>query len=444
MQRTEITDSIVRATARPEASPDDPRTWTWVAASVWTDRMLAALGNGVRGGKWHSLIDKVYAPQTLWAAWQRVAANQGAAGIDRMSIERFEAHATDYLAELARSLRESSYQPVPVRRVHIPKGKGQTRPLGIATVKDRVVQTALKLVIEPIFEKEFLPVSFGFRPERRCKGALRVVDQALKNGYTWVVDADLQSYFDTIPKQPLLALVRERVSDGKVLELLRRFLDQDVMEGMKRWTPAAGTPQGSVISPLMSNLYLHGLDVLLSDADYQYARFADDFVVLCRTRQEAEAVLARIQSWVAQHGLRLHPDKTRVGNCMEKGQGFEFLGYRFEAGRRWVRPKSRKALRDKVREKTGRTRSGSLETIIRELNPILRGWFGYFQHAHRSTFRDVDGFVRRRLRAILRKREKRPGFGRTSRDHYRWPNAFFAEHGLFTLHEARALASQSR
>ena len=444
MQRTDIADSTVRATARPEAGPDDPRTWSWVAASVWTDRMLAALGNGVRGGKWHSLIDKVYAPQTLWAAWQRVAANHGAAGIDRMSIERFEAHATDYLAELARSLRESSYQPEPVRRVHIPKGKGQTRPLGIATVKDRVVQTALKLVIEPIFEKEFLPVSFGFRPERSCKDALRVVNQALKDGYTWVVDADLQSYFDTLPKQPLLALVREKVSDGKVLELLRRFLDQDVMEGLKRWTPTAGTPQGSVISPLMSNLYLHGLDVLLSDADYQYARFADDFVVLCRTRQEAEAVLAKIQSWVAQHGLRLHPDKTRVGNCMEKGQGFEFLGYRFEAGRRWVRPKSRKALRDKIREKTGRTRSGSLETIIRELNPILKGWFGYFQHAHRSMFRDVDGFVRRRLRAILRKREKRPGFAWTSRDHYRWPNAFFAAHGLFTLHEARALASQSR
>ena len=444
MHRTEIADSTVRATARPEADPDDPRTWTWVAASVWTDRMLAALGNGVRGGKWHSLIDKVDAPQTLWAAWQRVAANQGAAGIDRMSIERFEAKAEHYLAELARALQEGSYQPDPLRRVHIPKGKGKTRPLGIATVKDRVVQTALKLVMEPIFEKEFLPVSFGFRPERSCQDALRVVDRALKDGYTWVVDADLQSYFDTIPKEPLLALIRERISDGQVLELVKRFLAQDVMEGMERWTPVAGTPQGSVISPLMSNLYLHGLDVLMSAAGHRYVRFADDFVALCRTRQEADAVLATIQAWVEQNGLRLHPDKTRVGNCMENGQGFEFLGYRFEAGRRWVRPKSRKALRDKIREKTGRTRSGSLETIIGELNPVLRGWFGYFQQAHRSTFRDVDGFVRRRLRALLRKREKRPGFARTARDHRRWPNAFFAEHGLFTLHEAHALASQSR
>ena len=444
MHRTEIADSTVRATARPEAGPDDPRTWSWVAASVWTDRMLAALGNGVRGGKWHSLIDKVDAPQTLWAAWQRVAANHGAAGIDRMSVERFEAKAEHYLTELARALREGSYQPDPVRRVHIPKGKGKTRPLGIATVKDRVVQAALKLVLEPIFEKEFLPVSFGFRPGRSCKDALRVVDQALKDGSTWVVDADLQSYFDTIPKDPLLALVREKVSDGQVLELVKRFLAQDVMEGMERWTPIAGTPQGSVISPLMSNLYLHGLDVLMSEAGHRYVRFADDFVALCRTRQEAEAVLATIQAWVEEKGLRLHPDKTRVGNCMEMGQGFEFLGYRFEAGRRWVRPKSRKALRDKIREQTGRTRSGSLETIIGELNPVLKGWFGYFKQAHRSTFRDVDGFVRRRLRALLRKREKRPGFARTARDHRRWPNAFFAEHGLFTLHEAFVLASQSR
>jgi RNA-directed DNA polymerase len=222
------------------------------------------------------LIDKVYAAQTLWAAWQRVAANHGAAGIDRMSIERFEAQAARYLAELAQALREGSYQPGPVRCVHILKGKGQTRPLGISTVKDRIVQTALKLVLEPIFEKEFLPVSFGFRPGRSGKDALRVVDQALKDGYTWVVDADLQSYFDTIPKEPLLALVKGKVSDGRMLELLKRFLDQDVMEGMKRWTPIAGTPQGSVISPLMSNLYLHGLDVLLSEAGHIYARFADD------------------------------------------------------------------------------------------------------------------------------------------------------------------------
>ena len=446
MKRTEIADARVRATARPESDADDPRTWSWVEASVWTNRMLAALGNGVRGGQWHSLIDKVYALPTLWSAWQRVKANHGAAGIDRMSIERFEAHTGGYLAELAEALREGSYQPEPVRRVHIPKGNGKTRPLGIATVKDRVVQTALKLVLEPIFEKDFLPVSFGFRPGRSCKDALRVVDQALKAGYTWVVDADLESYFDTIPKRSLLSRVKEKVSDGKVLKLLKRFLDQEVMEGMHRWTPISGTAQGSALSPLLSNLYLQGLDQLMSDAGYDcwYARFADDFVALCRTQQEAEAVLAKIQAWVEQNGLRLHPDKTRVGHCLDKGQGFEFLGYRFEAGRRWVRPKSLKVLKEKIRQKTGRTRSGSLDTIARELNPILKGWFGYFKHAHRSTFRTLDGYVRRRLRAMLRKREKRPSYGRSERDHSRWPNAFFAKYGLFTLYEAYALASQSR
>jgi RNA-directed DNA polymerase len=444
MYRTEIEGTIVQETARPESSSDDPREWTWVTAAVWTKRMLAALGNGVQGGKWHSLIDKVYNLQTLRIAWQRVAANRGAAGIDRISIERFEANAEYYLAELGQQIRIGSYQPNSVRRVYISKGKGKTRPLGISTVKDRVVQTALKLVLEPIFENEFLPVSYGFRPGRSCKDALREVDKAIKDGYTWVVDADLKSYFDTIPKQPLLKLVEEKVSDGKVLELLRKLLDQEIAEGMKRWTPISGTTQGSVISPLMSNLYLHGLDDLFSEAGVKYVRFADDFVALCRTQQEAENTLEEIKRWVEQHGLRLHPDKTHVNNCMGKGQGFEFLGYRFELGRRWVRPKSKKALRDKIREKTGRTRSGSLDIIIKELNSILKGWYGYFKHAYRSTFRDVDGFVRRRLRAILRKREKRPGFGRTTRDHARWPNAFFAKHGLFTLHEEHVLARQSR
>lgn len=444
MREMEDTGSRVRATARLEPSSDDPRQWTWVDASVWTERMLAALGNGVQGGRWHSLIDKVSATRTLWSAWRRVKANRGAAGIDRMSVERFEANAEYYLKGLECELRNGNYKPVPIRRVNIPKGQGKTRPLGIATVNDRIVQGALKLVLEPIFEKEFHPASFGFRPERSCKDALRIVDRSLKDGFTWVVDADLENYFDTIPKQGLMSLVKASVSDGKVLELLQQFLDQEVVEGMKRWTPMAGTPQGSVISPLMANLYLHSLDELLSTDEHQYVRFADDFVVMCRTRQEAEAVLLTIQAWVGEHGLTLHPEKTRVSHCAVKGQGFEFLGYRFEAGRRWVRPKSLRALRDKIRQLTGRTRSGNLETIIAELTPILRGWFGYFKHANRSTFRAVDGFVRRRLRAILRKREKRPGYGRTSTDHRRWPNAFFAQHGLFTLNEAYAAASQSR
>jgi RNA-directed DNA polymerase len=252
-----------------------------------------------------------------------------------------------------------------------------------------------------------------------------VVEQALKEGYTWVVDADLQSYFETIPKAPLEALVKEKGSDGSVLELLRRFLDQEVMEGMKRWTPIAGTPQGSVISPLMSNLYLQGLDERLSVADCRYVRYADDFVALCRTQHEAEAVLTEIQAWVQQQGLRLHPDKTRVGHCLAPGQGFEFLGYRFEGTRRYVRPKS-------------------LAALITDLNATLTGWFEYFKHADPRTFRSLDGLVRRRLRAVLRTRRKRPGQGHSRADHQRWPTAFFAAHGLFTLHEAWCAARQSR
>jgi RNA-directed DNA polymerase len=328
--------------------------------------------------------------------------------------------------------------------VEIPKGPGQTRPLGIPAVKDRIVQTALKRVIEPIFENEFHDTSYGFRPGRGCKEALREVDQNLKAGYTHVVDADLKSYFDSIPHDRLMSRAEERISDGRVLELIRAYLKQDVMHGLERWTPTGGTPQGAVISPLLANIYLHPLDLLMASKGYRMVRYADDFVVLCRTEEEAEAALVEVRAWVEGNGLTLHPDKTRVGNCLEAGQGFDFLGYRFEAGRRWVRKKSLTALKDKLRSKTGRTRGVSLKSIIEELNPILRGWFGYFKHAHRTVFRVLDGFIRRRLRALLRKREKRPGFGRCHADQKRWPNAYFAEHGLFTLSGAHALASQSR
>lgn len=430
-------------TKQETEAPAQPR-WAWVEASVWTERMLAALENGVSGGKWYSLMDKVSAPRTLQAAWERVAANRGAAGVDGMSIEQCRAKEQAYLEELNQALREGRYQPMAVRRVQIPKGPGQTRPLGIPAVKDRIVQTALKMVLEPIFEREFRPTSFGFRPGRGCKDALREVDQLLRAGYTYVVDADLKSYFDTIPQAPLLEEVKSRISDGRVLSLLQRFLAQDILEGMARWKPTQGTPQGAVLSPLLANLYLHPLDRLMEQQGYRMIRYADDFVILCGNRTEAEAALSKVQEWVQEHGLQLHPDKTAIGNCREPGQGFEFLGYRFEAGRRYVRPKSLKALKDKIRQKTRRTRGDSVKQIIHDLNPTLKGWYEYFKHAHRTTFKGIDGFVRRRLRAVLRKQNKRPGFGHCQADHQRWPNAFFANHGLFTMHEARALACQSR
>ena len=375
--------------------------------------------------------------------WTQVERNAGAAGVDRVSVERFAQARDYYLAELASTLRDGSYRPQPVRRVYIPKGKGQ-RPLGIPAVKDRVLQAALKLVIEPIFEHEFEPRSFGFRQGLGCKDALREVDRLLKAGHFWVVDADLQSFYDTIPHAPLLTKVGKRIADGRVLELVQQFLKQDIMEDMTRWTPTTGCPQGAVVSPLFANIYLHELDVEMREAGLVMVRYADDTVVLCRSRAEAESALARMRAWVTANGLTLHPDKTHLGDCRVDGQGFEFLGYRFEAGRRWVRNKSLKSVRDKIRAKTKRNEGNSIEYVIASLNPILRGWYAYFQHAHRFTFSSLDGFIRRRLRAMLRRQKHRPGRGQCQRDHKQWPNAFFANLGLFTLSEAHRSARQSR
>ena len=443
MRQSESEPSAVPKAARRDGEAHG-RDWSWVEASVWNERMLAALGNGVRGGKWYSLIDKVHRPATLWAAWRKVAANGGAAGVDGQSVERFAARAEEYLVELEQALETGSYEPLPVKRVDIPKGPGKTRPLGIPAVKDRIVQTAVKLVVEPIFEREFLDTSYGFRPGRGCKDALREVDRLLEAGYTHVVDVDLESYFDCIPQDRLMEQVRNCICDGRLLGLVEAFVHQDIVRGVERWTPTGGTPQGAVISPLLANLYLHPLDVGMRDGGYCMVRYADDMVVMCRSAAEAHAALAEIRSWVEANGLSLNLDKTQVGDCRVPGQGFDFLGYRFEAGQRWVRRKSLQAVRARIRSKTGRTRGDSLRVIVAELNPLLRGWFGYFKHAHPYTFSGMDGFIRRRLRAILRKQEKRPGAGRCLADHRRWPNAFFAELGLFTMREAHALASQSR
>jgi RNA-directed DNA polymerase len=415
----------------------------FVLAPVWTEAMLAALQRGVKGGKWHSLIDKVYRPETLELGWAQVERNAGAAGVDRMSVERFAQGRKQYLAELAQSLRDGSYRPLPVRRVYIPKGKKQ-RPLGIPAVKDRVVQAALKLVVEPIFEHEFESRSYGFRPGRGCKDALREVDRHVKAGYCWVVDADLQSYFDTIPHDPLLTKVGSRIGDGRVMALIQGFLKQDIMENLKRWTPTSGSPQGAIISPLLANVYLHDLDVEMRQAGLVMVRYADDAVVLCRSREEAESALARMRAWVRKNGLTLHPDKTHIGDCRVEGQGFEFLGYRFEAGRRWMRKKSLMALRDKIRALIPRNRGQSIELVIASLNPTLKGWYAHFKHAHRYTFSSIDGFIRRRLRAMLRKQKHRPGQGRCLNDHKQWPNAFFAGLGLFTMSKVHQLARQSR
>ncbi|MBK8067676.1 MAG: group II intron reverse transcriptase/maturase [Rhodanobacteraceae bacterium] len=427
-----------------QVASNRPEDWAWVDRTIWTERMLAALGNGVRGGKWFSLIDKVYRPATLRSAWQQVLVNRGAAGVDRVSVERFAGHLDRYLGELGQELESGRYRPLPVRRVEIEKADGKLRPLGIPTVRDRVAQAAVKRVIEPIFEQMFAPTSFGFRPGRGCKDALRVVDGLLQAGHTHVVDADLKGYFDSIPHDRLKQRLAAHISDSRLLALLDGWIEQDVVQELKRWKPTSGTPQGAVISPLLANLYLHDLDVKLAGLGLSLVRYADDFVILCQTAAEATQALEVVRAWVAAEGLQLHPDKTHVGDCRIAGQGFEFLGYRFETGRRWVRDKSLKALKAKIRSKTRRTEGNSLKQIVSGLNPMLRGWFNYFKHAQRGIFRILDGFLRRRLRALLRKQDKRPGAGHCMADHHRWPNAFFAAVGLFTMTEARHAASQSR
>lgn len=413
-------------------------------AGVWTERMLSALTNGVKGGKWFSLMDKVFAPKTLALAWAKVLANKGAAGVDGQSIGKFAAKAELYLSELSAALRDGTYQPQAVKRVDIPKGDGKTRPLGIPTVKDRIVQQAVRLVIGPIFEHGFAEGSYGFRPGRGCHDALREVDRLIKEGFTHVVDADLAAYFDSIPHDRLVARIEAQVIDGKVLDLIRGWLKADILKGLERWTPVQGSPQGAVISPLLANIYLDPLDKLMAALGYRMVRYADDFVILCRTREDAVAALAEIRAWVTANGLTLHPTKTHVGDCRKPGEGFEFLGYRFEAGRRFVRKKSLDKLKDSIRDKTKRTRGDSLAVVIVDLNRMLRGWFGYFKQAYPTTFKDLDGFIRRRLRALLLKQDKRVAFGFSIEINKRWPNAYFANAGLFALQAAWVTARRSR
>ena len=416
---------------------ETPARWAWVERAVWTDRMLTALDqHGVKGGKWYSLVDKVHAPANLRAAFARVKANRGSAGVDHVTVERFEARLDENLDQLHVSLRDGTYRPQAIRRAWIPKpGSTEQRPLGIPTVRDRVVQTALRSALEPIFERDFAEHSYGFRPERGAKDALRRVERLLQQGYVYEVDADFKSYFDTIPRDRLLERVATRVSDGRVLALLRAYLEQGVMDGMECWTPTRGTPQGAVISPLLSNLYLDPLDAQMAEQGFEMTRYADDFAVQCRSEAEAQVALAEVERWTASAGLSLHPDKTRIVDTRERG-GFDFLGYHFERGHRWPRAKSLGKLKETIRAKTHRANGHSLDAIIADVNRTLRGWFEYFKHSCRTALRDVDQWVRMRLRSILRKRRGRRGRGRGP-DHLRWPNAFFDAHGLLSLYAAR-------
>lgn len=438
-ERQQETKSPVVAET-PKQGEDIRARWAWVEPAVWTDAMLAALENGVKGGKWYSLNDKVWKESNLLAAWKRVESNKGASGVDGKTVHWFRKNAQRELAYIQKLLQSETYEPLPVRRTYIPKpGSQEKRPLGIPAVCDRVVQTALRQVMEPIFDRGFAEHSYGFRPGRGCRDALRVADAALKEGYQWVVDVDLKSYFDTIPHAKLMALVEGQVADSRVLELVRKYLKQGVMDGMREWTLEEGTPQGAVISPLLANIYLNPLDHLMAGKGWRMVRYADDIILLCRTREEAQAALAEIQAWVAEAQLKLHPEKTRI---VHESEGFDFLGYTFRKGMRFPRKKSLEKFKDKVCMFTRRNNGKSMEETITKLNASLRGWYGYFKHSYRTVFPQMDGWIRRRLRAILLKRE---GIGRwkfTYADHRKWPNAYFSELGLLSL--AKAHASECR
>jgi RNA-directed DNA polymerase len=405
--------------------------------------MLTTLITGVEGGKWFRLFDKVFAERNLLASLQQVASKKGAPGVDHVTVTEFTRQAPESLWRVSDALRDGTYQPQAIRRVHIPKpGTTETRPLGIPTVRDRVVQTAIVNVIEPIFERDFAEHSYGFRPGRGCKDALRRVDRLLKAGYVHVVDADLKGYFDSIPHDRLLIRLQEKIADGRVLSLIDLFLKAGIQEGASEWTPEAGAPQGAVLSPLLSNIYLDPLDHAMAEAGFEMVRYADDFVILCRTADEASQALERVRVWAADNGLTLHPTKTKVVDA--RVEGFNFLGYYFQGSQHWPREKSLRKLKDALRAKTRRTSGDSLHTIVANVNRTLRGWFAYFQHGtRRALYKDLDGWLRMRLRSLLRRRQGGHGVARSPTASRVWPNRFFAEHGLFSLQAAHATACQS-
>lgn len=416
---------------------------------VWTEPMLAALERGLKGNKWFSLIDKVWSERTLELAWEKVKSNAGACGVDGITIGRFAKDSRSRLLAVKEQLKRGSYQPKPVKRVWIDKpGSVEKRPLGIPTVTDRVVQAAVRMVIEPIFENRFAKHSYGFRPGCGCKDALRRVEELLRAGYTHVVDVDIKGYFDAIPHDRLMKLVREHVADGRVLGIIEGFLKQGVMEGTD-WHEAKeeGTPQGGVISPLLANIYLDPLDWLMAQNGLEMTRYADDMVVLCRSQEEATAALTKLKQWMEGAGLTLHPEKTRLVDMNQADSHFDFLGYRFKRSRRGrlirlVRPKSQRKLRETIKTKTRRNNGKSMEAIVVELNQTLKGWYGYFKHAHPSELGEIDQWLRMRLRSILRKRRGGRGRGRGG-DHHRWPNHYFTGLGLLCLLDAKVSETAS-